>query len=308
MPSRPANDRPAFLRRRRCQGGCCVIASGLLAFWPPGSLHERRIEGRLPRRAVSFPDRGSLLPGQDAFSRVGTLNGQATGRHSPEQHQGGTGVAASRDATTPGRHRGRQSSTREAPVSRLPWTQRHQEGTGVVRTTAAGQRCRRPVAATAGPSGRSVDQEPARPDARRPERVAQARVWHQKVAVGFVEEQEGVAARQQWAGAEGLGPARTAASSLASSCASPMSRRALDNGNGLCLSDLGNSALPGNQLQFATCRAPDTGLVPLGRSSQSARLTASPPLRRLPLRCGDFPSIRAESCRVYGICRDGNVG
>ncbi|HXS63093.1 MAG TPA: hypothetical protein VN767_09465 [Streptosporangiaceae bacterium] len=68
-----------------------------------------------------------------------------------------------------------------------------------------------------------------------------------------MEEQEGVAARQQWAGAEGLGPARTAASSLASSCASPMSRRALDNGNGLCLSDLGNSALPGNQLQLATC-------------------------------------------------------
>jgi hypothetical protein len=166
LPSRPANDRPAFLRRRRCQGGCCVIASGLLAFWPPGSLHERRIEGRLPRRAVSFPDRGSLLPGQDAFSRVGTLNGQATGRHSPEQHQGGTGVAASLDATTPGRHRGRQDNGRGSALSPASCSDR-------------------------GSSGRSVDQEPARPDARRPERVAQARVWHQKVAVGFVEEQEG---------------------------------------------------------------------------------------------------------------------
>jgi hypothetical protein len=143
-----------------------AVALLLLAFWPP-------VRSTSAGSKVGCPAGPCLSRIADHFSLVRTpFPGWAPSTGKPL-------------GDTP------QSSTREAPVSRLPWTQRHQEGTGVVRTTAAGQRCRRPVAATAGPSGRSVDQEPARPDARRPERVAQARVWHQKVAVGFVEEQEG---------------------------------------------------------------------------------------------------------------------
>jgi hypothetical protein len=104
-----------------------AVALLLLAFWPP-------VRSTSAGSKVGCPAGPCLSRIADHFSLVRTpFPGWAPSTGKPL-------------GDTP------QSSTREAPVSRLPWTQRHQEGTGVVRTTAAGQRCRRPVAATAGPA------------------------------------------------------------------------------------------------------------------------------------------------------------